>query len=142
MNHDSDSDIVVLLEKRLAAAQELLKLMKESADFEDEAVFSANIDMRQRLLDSVVLLDRELAETARRNGPAASGGPEESELGRKTADIIRQIQLIMLRDINQVRMNMDFYLTEAQKLRKRKRGLTAYRISDLPPQKQRLDLRG
>jgi hypothetical protein len=67
---------------------------------------------------------------------------EESELGRKTADIIRQIQLIMLRDINQVKMNMDFYLNETKKLRKQKRGLTAYRINDQSPQKQRLDLRG
>jgi hypothetical protein len=39
MNHDSCADVVVLLEKRLAAAQELLKLMKESTDFEDEAFF-------------------------------------------------------------------------------------------------------
>jgi hypothetical protein len=38
-----------LLEKRLAAAQELLKLMKESTDFEDEAFFSANIDRKQGL---------------------------------------------------------------------------------------------
>jgi hypothetical protein len=142
MYHDRDSDVVVLLKKKLQAAQELLKLMKEPTDFEDEAAFSASIDKWQRLLDNVALLDGELAETARRNGAAASTQPEESALSRSTDDVIRQIQLIMIKDIEQVKMNMDFYLGEAKKLRKRKSGLMAYRINGLPSQKQRLDLRG
>ncbi len=139
-----DLDIYGLRERKLHAVKALLKSMKDwdkSADYENEAVFSANMAKMQKMLDKVALIDKELTGVARQI-PVDKRSPAESELTRKTDEMLRQAQSIILRDIKQVENSMCFFLSEVKRLRQSKSGLAAYMNNGRSIRSNRFNLTG
>ena len=141
-----DPAVICLLNRKLNAIQELLRTVKdwdESADYEKEAEFSDNLDKRQKIIDEASLIERELDGIMQRKPPAGSEDlPQGPEQIRKTNEMLRQIQTIMSRDIEQVESKMAFYSQEAARLKEGKNGITAYMKNGMPARKERYDLRG
>lgn len=143
MELSKNTGSISLLERKHHAAEELLETMKARdlmADYDDDAALIAQIEKRQMMLEQLSQIEKELAD-ARRVCPVKLRC-EESELNLKTDELLRQIKLIIMCDIKEVKYKMDFCLSAINKLRKEKNGLMAYMKNGMPSQKQRYDLRG
>ncbi len=132
-----------LLGRKHQAVLDLLHTVKEwdeTADPKDEVLFSENIDRRQEKLDTVMRIDEEMKAIAGRKGFLLSNS--DAEQTRETNEALRQVQLIMDRDIQRMKNQMEEVSKEVLSLRQRKKGIAAYEKSSLFNRQERLDIRG
>jgi hypothetical protein len=130
-----------LLDKRFHAVLELLDTVRnwhDAADYEDAAALSAHLDKRRKLIESVILIDRELGKAGRKLPAPFSGSERIDEMD----EMLCQVRLLMNRDAERIKGRMAFYLREAAALRSGKNGLRAYMKNGIPDHRERVDLRG
>jgi uncharacterized protein involved in exopolysaccharide biosynthesis len=138
-----DGEFSRLLSRKHQAVLELLQIVREwdeTADPENEILFSENVGLRQEKLDVVKHIDDEMRAVAGKKGFQLSN--DDAEKTRRTDEMLRQLQSLIDRDIQRVKNQMEEVSKEARNLRRRKNGITAYEKNSLSCPMERLDIRG